>query len=162
MAKRDLSSIGKLGVLYGGTTAERAVSLDSGVAIIAACQTLGLDVHGIDVQENVIESIKAANIDTALIALHGGIGEDGRLQALLDFMGIAYTGSGIQASVLAMNKLLSKQLWQSVGIATSPFEIIDAKTDFEHVAKLLGNVMVKPAHEGSSIGMAIATNARLL
>lgn len=159
MARRDLSNIGKLGVLYGGTTAEREVSLDSGRAIIAACETLNLDVQGIDLQDNVIESIQSANIDTAFIALHGGVGEDGRLQALLDFMGIAYAGSRVQASVLAMNKLLSKQLWQSVGIATSPFEVISKESDFGKIIHSLGQVMVKPAHEGSSIGMAIAKNA---
>jgi len=159
MTKRDLSSFGKVGVLFGGTTAEREVSLDSGRAIIAACEQLNLDVQGIDLQDNVIQNLQDANIDTAFIALHGGIGEDGRLQVLLDFMNIAYTGSGVQASVLAMNKLLSKQLWQSVGVATSPFEIMTKNSDFENIIDTLGSVMVKPAHEGSSIGMAIAKNA---
>ena len=162
MTIRDLSSIGKVGVLFGGTTAEREVSLDSGRAIIAACEKLNLDVQGIDLQDNVIQNLQSANIDTAFIALHGGIGEDGRLQVLLDFMNIAYTGSGVQASVLAMNKLLSKQLWQSVGVATSPFEILTKSSNFKSIIDSLGSVMVKPAHEGSSIGMAIANNAEEL
>ena len=159
MAIRDLSKIGRLGVLYGGTTAERDVSLDSGAAIIDACKTLGLDVCPIDLQDNVIEHITDANINTAFIALHGGIGENGRLQVLLDFMGIPYTGSGMQASVLAMNKLLSKQLWQSLDITTSAFEVMKSDSNFDELISSLGKVMVKPANEGSSIGMTIANNS---
>lgn len=159
MKKHDLNSIGKLGVLYGGVTAERSVSLESGAAIVDACKQLGVNVQAIDLKDNVIENIKASGIDTAFIALHGGIGEDGRLQALLDFMHIPYTGSGMQASVLAMNKLLSKQLWQSMDLSTSPFEVITQDSDFTKIIEQLGKVMVKPAHEGSSIGMAIASNA---
>lgn len=159
MKSNGLTNIGKLGVLYGGVTAEREVSLESGKAIVSACEQLGLDVVAIDLQENIIENIQSAKINTAFIALHGGIGEDGRLQALLDFMGIAYTGSDMQASSLAMNKLLSKQIWQSIGINTSPFEVINPDSDFANIIDQLGKVMVKPAHEGSSIGMAIASNA---
>lgn len=162
MKNSSLANIGKLGVLYGGVTAERDVSLESGKAIFSACEQLGLDVVAIDLQEDVIESIKNAGINTAFIALHGGIGEDGRLQTLLDFMGIAYTGSGMQASSLAMNKLMSKQIWQSIGVNTSPFEVINPDSDFTHIIDQLGKVMVKPAHEGSSIGMAIASNAEEL
>jgi D-alanine-D-alanine ligase len=95
----------------------------------------------------------------AFIALHGGIGEDGRLQALLNIMGIPYTGSDTQSSSLAMNKMLSKQLWLGIALPTSPFVRLNADTRFEKVIESLGAVMVKPAHEGSSIGMSLAHNA---
>ncbi len=156
----DFAPYGRIGVLYGGVSAEREVSLDSGRAIIAACQRLGIDVVDIEIKNEVIDTIKAANIDTAFIALHGGIGEDGRLQSLLDFMGIHYTGSGVQASVAAMNKLMAKQMWLGMGLSTPRFAVLNNEMDVDAVlASLGGSAMVKPAHEGSSIGMGIVRNA---
>lgn len=157
------SKIGRVGVLFGGLSAERDVSLDSGQAVFDALIRLGIDAIAIDLQESVVEQITQADIDAAFIVLHGGIGEDGRLQALLEIMKIPYTGSDTQSSALAMNKLLSKQLWQGVGVATSPFVVLDETTDFEHAIDALGgSAMVKPAHEGSSIGMGFAYNAEEL
>ena len=159
MMSVDVSTIGRVGVLYGGTSAERAVSLDSGQAMFTALKNAGVNAVAIDVQDNIIEQITAANIDFAFIALHGGIGEDGRLQSLLDFMHIPYSGSGVQASVVAMNKCLSKQIWQGIQLPTSPFAVLDQNTDFAKTLEQLGgSVIVKPAHEGSSIGMALAHN----
>ena len=159
----DFSIIGRVGVLFGGLSAERDVSLDSGQAVFDALILLGVDAVAIDVQENVIEQITQANINAAFIVLHGGIGEDGRLQALLDIMKIPYTGSDTQSSALAMNKLLSKQLWQGVGVSTSPFVVLDETTDFvKAIGELGGSAMVKPAHEGSSIGMGFAHSAKEL
>jgi D-alanine-D-alanine ligase len=153
----DFSTLGRVGVLFGGLSAERDVSLDSGHAVFEALLTLGVDAIAIDLQDSVVDQITQANIDAAFIVLHGGIGEDGRLQALLDIMNISYTGSDTQSSALAMNKLLSKQLWQGVGVSTSPFLVLDESTDFaEAIAQLCGSAMVKPAHEGSSIGMGFA------
>lgn len=157
MSTVDFSTLGRVGVLFGGLSAERDVSLDSGNAVFEALLTLGVDAVAIDLQDNVVDQITQANIDAAFIVLHGGIGEDGRLQALLDIMNIPYTGSDTQSSALAMNKLLSKQLWKGIGVSTSPFIVLDASTDFvDAIAQLGGSAMVKPAHEGSSIGMGFA------
>jgi D-alanine-D-alanine ligase len=163
MSTVDFSTIGRVGVLFGGLSAERDVSLDSGQAVFEALVTLGVDAVAIDLQENVVDQIMQANIDAAFIVLHGGIGEDGRLQALLAIMDIPYTGSDTQSSALAMNKLLSKQLWQGVGVTTSPFVVLDETTDFVGaIAQLNGSAMVKPAHEGSSIGMGFAHSSEEL
>jgi D-alanine-D-alanine ligase len=163
MNTSDFSIIGRVGVLFGGLSAERDVSLDSGQAVFDALISLGVDAVAIDVQDNVVEQIAQANINAAFIVLHGGIGEDGRLQALLDIMKIPYTGSDTQSSALAMNKLLSKQLWQGVGVSTSPFVVLDETTDFvKAIDELGGSAMVKPAHEGSSIGMGFAYSAEEL
>jgi D-alanine-D-alanine ligase len=157
MAAIDVNKYGRLGILYGGVSAEREISLESGRAILDACERLGFHAIGIDVKENVIDSIQKANLDTAFIALHGGIGEDGRLQSLLNFMGISYTGSDVQSSVLAMNKLVSKQMWLGMGLPTPEFSVLDGSLSAKEIFSQLGNrVMVKPAHEGSSIGMGIA------
>lgn len=163
MNKIDFSEVGRVGVLFGGLSAEREVSLESGQAVVQALNNLGVETIAIDVQENVVEQIIEANIAVAFIALHGGMGEDGRLQALLDIMRIPYTGSDTQSSALAMNKMLSKQVWQGIQLATSPFAILNEKTDFvETIAWLGGSAMVKPAHEGSSIGMGFAYSAEEL
>ncbi len=163
MKNFNFKKYGRIGVLYGGVSAEREVSLDSGRAVIDAFRRLGVDVVDIEVNGEVIEEIKSANIDTAFIVLHGGIGEDGRLQALLNFMGIRYTGSNVQSSVVAMNKLMSKQMWLGMGLATPRFSILDKKMDANKLLQELGGkAMVKPAHEGSSIGMTIVSSAKEL
>lgn len=163
MQKFDFKPYGRIGVLYGGVSAEREVSLSSGRAVIDACRTLGIDVVDVEINDDVIDCIKKANIDTAFIALHGGIGEDGRLQSLLDFMGIRYTGSGVQSSVVAMNKLMSKQMWLGMGLPTPKFSIIDKSIDSDELlASLGGSAIIKPAHEGSSIGMTIVKNSNEL
>ena len=160
MKSFDFTKYGRIGVLYGGVSAERAVSLESGRAVMTACRNLGIDVIDVEINHDVINTVQQANIDTAFIALHGGIGEDGRLQSLLDFMGIRYTGSDFQSSVVAMNKLMSKQMWQGMGLPTPRFSVLDNQMDAEKLLHSLGgSAMVKPAHEGSSIGMAIAKNA---
>jgi D-alanine-D-alanine ligase len=156
----DFKGYGRVGVLYGGVSAEREISLSSGRAVIAACRRLGVDVVDIEINSDVISTIEAANINTAFIALHGGIGEDGRLQSLLDFMNIAYTGSGVQSSVVAMNKLMAKQIWLGMGLATPRFSILDNTTNAERLLDSLGGrAIIKPAHEGSSIGMTIVNSA---
>lgn len=156
----DFTQYGRIGVLYGGVSAEREVSLESGQAILTACRNLGIDVVDIELNDNVIATINCADIDTAFIALHGGIGEDGRLQSLLDFMGIRYTGSGVQSSVVAMNKLMSKQMWVGMGLSTPEFAVLADDMDAAQLLETLGgSAMVKPAHEGSSIGMTIANTS---
>lgn len=160
MEKIDLSSFGRVGVLYGGASAERNISIESGEAVIASCRRLGIDAVPILLDsDRVIETIQAAKINTAFIALHGGIGEDGRLQSLLDFMDICYTGSGVQASVMAMNKLISKKIWLGMNLNTPNFVVLEPNFNADQVLNQLGSeVIVKPTHEGSSLGMTVATN----
>lgn len=160
------AQIGRVGVLYGGLSAEREISLQSGGAVISALQEAGVEVVAIDVSENVIADIQAAQIDRAFIMLHGPGGEDGKMQALLEFLHIPYTGSDVQSSALAMDKLRTKQLWRGVdingkqGLSTPDFAVLNSDSDFAAVlARLGGEVMVKPANEGSSIGMSRVKSA---
>jgi D-alanine-D-alanine ligase len=153
--------LGRVGVLFGGLSAEREISLQSGAAVIAALVEAGVEHVAIDVGDNIIADIKAANIDRAFLILHGPGGEDGRMQALLEFLNIPYTGSDVASSALAMDKLRTKQLWRGVdingrqGLPTPEFAVLTQGSDFAKVlANLGGEVMVKPANEGSSIGMS--------
>lgn len=155
--------LGRVGVLLGGTSSEREISLQSGAAVVAALEAAGIEHIAIDVGVNAIADIQAAKIDRAFLALHGAGGEDGRIQAVLEYLRIPFTGSGVQASALAMDKLRTKQLWRGVNLSTPDFAILNATNDWEKVlADLGGEVMVKPAHEGSSIGMARVKTAQEL
>lgn len=148
----------RVGVLYGGNSAERAISLRSGQAILAALQSRGVNAKGIDVQVDATLSSQLEGIDVAFIALHGRGGEDGLLQAVLTVMGIPYTGSAVLASALGMDKLRTKQLWLGCGLPTPDFRVVDrAEGLADAFAALPGPVMVKPPHEGSSIGMTKVT-----
>lgn len=150
-----LQALGRIGVLFGGISAEREVSLQSGAAVVRALQALGADVSAIDVQQDAIAQIQAAALDCVFIALHGKMGEDGRVQALLEFMGLPYTGSGVQASSIAMDKWRSKQIFSASGLPTPDYQPLTEATDLAAVIASLGaDLMVKPAHEGSSIGMS--------
>lgn len=158
--------LGRVGVLFGGLSAEREISLQSGHAVVAALAEAGVDHVAIDVSENVIADIQAAKIDRAFLALHGPGGEDGRIQALLEFLKIPYTGSDVQSSALAMDKLRTKQLWRGVdvngkqGLSTPEFAVLTQSSHFAQIlASLGGEVMVKPANEGSSIGMSRVNSA---
>ncbi len=152
--------LGRVGVLFGGQSAEREISLQSGTAVINALKEAGIDPVVIDVGENAISDMQAAKLDRAFIALHGPGGEDGRIQAVLEYLKIPYTGSDVQSSALAMDKLRSKQLWRGVGLPTPDFAVLQAHTDWAAVLDNLGGeVMVKPAHEGSSIGMSRVQSA---
>ena len=148
--KKDL----RIGVLLGGTSAEREVSLMSGAAVSVALRELGYDVVDIDVGQDLCQRIAQERIGLAFIALHGGTGEDGSVQGLLEVMGIPYTGSGGLASAGAMDKLISKTLFESAGLKVPEFEVISS-TD-EKVNMTLP-VVVKPSREGSSIGVFIVT-----
>ena len=147
--------LGRVGVLLGGQSSEREVSLQSGGAVVAAMVEAGVEYVAIDVGANAIADIQAAKIDRAFIMLHGVGGEDGRMQAVLEYLNIPFTGSGVQASALAMDKLRTKQLWRGVGLSTPDFAVLNATSNWEKIlSDLGGEVMVKPANEGSSIGMA--------
>ncbi|WP_076418499.1 D-alanine--D-alanine ligase [Colwellia sp. UCD-KL20] len=157
----------KIAVLYGGNSAERDVSLKSGKAIFNALNTTGYNVELIDTKDFCLSDLVKKNIDRAFIALHGRGGEDGCLQGALEYMNIAYTGSGVLGSALSMDKIRSKQVFQAVGIPTAPFCIAEKniyqKANAQTIMAELGHkVMVKPANEGSSIGMAMAVNAEEL
>ena len=149
------ADFGRVAVLFGGKSAEREVSLNSGNAVLAALQNAGVDAFGIDVGDDFISRITQEKIDRAFIILHGRGGEDGSMQGLLECLGIPYTGSGILASALAMDKLRTKQVWHSLGIPTPRHAVLATEADCICAAKELSfPLIVKPAHEGSSIGMA--------
>ncbi len=152
---RDPQTFGRVAVLYGGKSAEREVSLKSGAAVLAALQSAGVDAFGIDVDDRLLARLSSERIDRAFIVLHGRGGEDGSMQGLLECAGIPYTGSGILASALAMDKLRTKQVWQSLGLPTPRHAVLASEADCRAAAESLGfPLIVKPAHEGSSIGMA--------
>ncbi|MBY0340564.1 MAG: D-alanine--D-alanine ligase [Rhodocyclaceae bacterium] len=146
---------GKVAVLFGGTSAEREVSLKSGRAVLAALQGAGVDAHAFDPAERPLEDLKRNEFKRAFIALHGRGGEDGSVQGALDLLGIPYTGSDILASALAMDKWRTKLVWQAAGLPVADYVILDADSDFAAVEQQLGlPIFVKPANEGSSIGIS--------
>lgn len=150
-----------IAVLLGGTSPERDVSLDSGRAVSAALASLGYCVRDVDTAaSDWLEQLQGVSF--AFNALHGPGGEDGTVQGALQLLGIPCTGSGVLGSALAMDKQRSKQLWQGIGLSTAGFEILHADTDWQDVIDRLGKVFVKPACEGSSIGMAPADNSESL
>ncbi|MDH5408699.1 MAG: D-alanine--D-alanine ligase [Gammaproteobacteria bacterium] len=160
----DPQSFGKVAVLMGGWSAEREVSLKSGAAVLKALQSRGVDAHGIDVQrDTVLSELQKGNYNIAFNILHGPGGEDGVMQGALEVLGLAYTGSKVLASSLSMDKLRSKQLLEAIGLPTPNYMVLEEDTDFEYVAATLGlPMMVKPAREGSSIGMSKVEDASQL
>ncbi|CAH0648930.1 MULTISPECIES: D-alanine--D-alanine ligase [Pseudomonas] len=159
----DVKAFGRVAVLYGGKSAEREVSLKSGAAVIDALTSAGVDVVAIDVGDDLLDRLQNEKIDRAFIILHGRGGEDGSMQGLLECLGIPYTGSGILASALAMDKLRTKQVWQSLGIPTPRHAVLASESDCLQASTELGfPLIVKPAHEGSSIGMAKVNSAEEL
>lgn len=158
-----LEQLGRVGVLFGGTSAEREVSLRSGAAVCKALKSVGVNVIELDLGDDAVDQIRAAKLDCAFIALHGVGGEDGRMQALLEFLHIPYTGSGVESSAIAMDKLRTKQIWRGMGLSTPDFATLSKDCDWAKTLADLGHeVMVKPAHEGSSIGMSrVATASEL-
>ena len=155
---------GKVAVLFGGTSAEREVSLKSGQAVLNALQSVGVDAIAFDPKDQPLWQLKDLNIERVFIALHGRGGEDGTIQGALEFMGIPYTGSDVLGSALAMDKVRCKHLFKAMGLSTSPYTVVDSRYEFDSQAIIneFGKVMVKPSHEGSSIGMAEASSAEQL
>ncbi|WP_229008538.1 D-alanine--D-alanine ligase [Methylophilus sp. Leaf408] len=144
---------GKVAVLFGGRSGEREVSLKSGSAVLAALQRQGVDAHAFDPATQELSALKG--YDRAFIALHGRFGEDGTIQGALELMDIPYTGSGVMASALGMDKWRTKLLWTAAGVVTPDFVLMDESTTTEEVVATLGlPVFVKPANEGSSIGVS--------
>ena len=144
-----------IAVLMGGSSAEREISLKSGMAIIEALTDRVSNVFSVDpIKPGWISQL--SRVDFVFIALHGSFGEDGRVQGLLELKNIPYSGTGVLGSALGMDKLRAKQLWKGIGISTPEFYQIDKTTDFKRIIDTLGPVFVKPISEGSSLGMFVA------
>jgi D-alanine-D-alanine ligase len=158
------AQFGKVAVLLGGNSAEREVSLKSGQAILNALQSHGVDAIAFDPKERSLWELKDLNVERVFIALHGRGGEDGTVQGALEFMNLPYTGSNVLGSALAMDKIRCKHLFKSADLSTAPYAVVDAKKGFDatRIMNEFKKVMVKPSHEGSSIGMAQANNAKEL
>lgn len=147
-------NFGKVAVLLGGKSAEREVSLKSGSMVLAALRKKGVDAHAFDPKERDLLDLAKERFARVFIALHGRFGEDGTVQGVLEWLGIPYTGSGVLASALAMDKVRTKRLWAAERLPTAPYEVLGKETNLKAVAKRLGTpLFVKPASEGSSVGM---------
>lgn len=154
---KDASQFGKVAVICGGSSNERSVSLDSGAAVLKALQNKGVNATHFDPKDQDITELR--KFDRVFNVLHGRGGEDGLLQGVLQWFNIPQTGSGILASALGMDKVRTKQLWQGCGLSTAPFSLLTADTDWQQVVNMLGlPLIIKPVHEGSSIGMTKVNN----
>lgn len=155
----NTSVFGRVAVLFGGASAERDVSLKSGHAVLDALKNAGVDAFGIDVGTDFLQKINSAQFDRAFIMLHGRGGEDGTIQGVLEYAGIPYTGSGVLASALAMNKLRTKQIWHGLGLLTPQHAVPTSAIECSRIAETLGfPLVVKPVNEGSSIGISKVNN----
>ena len=151
---RGAEKFGKVVVLMGGQSAEREISLSSGQAVLDALIRKGVDAHGLDAESDVLLQLDKGGYDRAFIALHGRGGEDGVIQGVLEVLGMPYTGSGVQGSALGMDKYRCKLLWRGLGLPTADFVLIRDEAGLDAAAELGFPLMIKPVHEGSSIGMA--------
>ena len=152
---KDAASFGRVALLLGGDSAEREVSLDTGKAVLDALQSRGVDAHAWDPAERNIAELASAGFDRAWIALHGTRGEDGALQGCLEWLGIPYTGSGVMASALAMDKVRAKHLFRAAGIPTPEYAAVQTHAEASVAAEQLGfPLFIKPACQGSSVGMS--------
>ncbi|WP_426173390.1 D-alanine--D-alanine ligase [Massilia sp. TWR1-2-2] len=154
----DATALGKVGVLFGGRSAERDVSIMSGTGVLAALKSRGVDAHAFDPAERGIAELAAEKFDRVFIALHGRFGEDGSLQGALEQLGIPYTGSGVMACAIGMDKIYTKMIWLMKGLPTPKYASLDDATDLAQVVAELGlPLIVKPPHEGSTIGITKVT-----
>jgi D-alanine-D-alanine ligase len=157
-AIESAKKFGKVAVMLGGTSAERPVSLNSGAAVLAALTRQGIDAHAFDPANRNLGDLITGEFDRVFISLHGRYGEDGCMQGALELLHIPYTGSGVMASAIGMDKWRTKLLWRAAGLPTADWDILTATSDFAAVEKRLGlPIFVKPAREGSSIGMSKVT-----
>lgn len=154
MSAYDPKSFGKVGVLFGGRSAEREVSIMSGTGVLNALRARGVDAHPFDPGTQSLAQLEAARFDRAFIALHGRFGEDGTIQGVLETLRIPYTGSGVQASALAIDKIAAKRIWEYEELPTPAWRPVHADTDWKRVVAELGDeLIVKPAREGSTLGI---------
>jgi D-alanine-D-alanine ligase len=155
-----VDKFGKVAVLMGGRSAEREISLMSGRNVLEALVRSGIDAHAFDPAERPVFELKAEGYDRVFIALHGRYGEDGTVQGALELMGLPYTGSGVMASALSMDKVRTKLVWIASGLPTPRHQVVSAGSDWRTVAADLGlPLIVKPAHEGSTLGLSKVSRA---
>ena len=155
-----MTEFGKVAVLMGGPSSEREISFLSGNAVLKALVEKGVNAHAFDPRERPLFELKREGFDRVFIALHGRFGEDGTVQGALETLGIPYTGSGVMASALAMDKWRTKLVWLASGIPTPAYRMVDARTDWARVVAELGlPLIVKPVREGSTIGLTKVTGA---
>ena len=151
----DPNRFGKVGVLMGGLSAEHDISLMSGNGVLTALRSRGIDAHAFDPSVRPLGELADEGFDRVFIALHGRFGEDGAIQGALELMGIPYTGSGVMASAIAMDKVFTKRIWNSQHLPTPRHVVLDASSDLRQVPDILGlPLIVKPPHEGSTIGIS--------
>ena len=153
------ASLGKVAVLFGGTSAERDVSMMSGTGVLKALQDAGVNAFAFDPAQRPLHELKAEGVDRCFIALHGRGGEDGTLQGALELLGIPYTGSGVMASSIAMDKIMTKRIWRFEGLPTPDWRMVSSAEECAQALAVLGAPMiVKPSREGSSIGLTKVTD----
>jgi D-alanine-D-alanine ligase len=158
----EAADFGKVAVLMGGWSAERQVSLDSGAAVLAGLRKKAVDAHGVDVGRDICQVLGAGNYDRAFIVMHGRGGEDGVIQGILETLQIPYTGSGVLGSALGMDKVRCKRLWSGMGLPTPEYLLIRDEDSLDMAGALGFPLVVKPVHEGSSIGISKAVDAESL
>ena len=157
------TKFGTVGLLSGGVSSEREISLMTGAAVLKSLRSLAIDVIAVDVQQDIVQTLSQYELDRVFIALHGPGGEDGTLQGALEYLGIPYTGSGVMASALAMDKLRCKQIWKGMGLPTADFATLEEDSDWDAIIEVLGgSLIVKPSCEGSSIGMSLVESPQQL
>ncbi|MGN1057245.1 MAG: D-alanine--D-alanine ligase [Comamonas sp.] len=160
MTNIDVQALGKVAVLMGGRSSEREVSLMSGQGVLAALQSQGVNAHAFDPAERDLGTLKSEGFDRCFIALHGRHGEDGTVQGALELLGIPYTGSGVMASSMAMDKIMTKRIWRFEGLPTPDWRMVASAAQTEQAFAALGAPMiVKPARDGSSMGLTKVTDA---
>jgi D-alanine-D-alanine ligase len=160
LSQINVAALGKVGVLLGGKSGERDISLMSGKGVLDALISKGVNAHAFDPGQQAITELAAQKFDRVFIALHGRYGEDGTMQGLLEQMNLPYTGSGVLASALAIDKQATKRLWSSFDLATPRFAMLSAQSDWQKIIQDLGlPIIVKPAREGSSLGLSKVTKA---
>ncbi|MBI1396473.1 MAG: D-alanine--D-alanine ligase [Betaproteobacteria bacterium] len=158
-----MREFGKVAVLFGGRSAEREISMLSGTNVLASLMGSGVDAHAFDPAEREIFDLRREGFDRVFIALHGRYGEDGTVQGALELMDMPYTGSGVMASALCMDKVRTKMVWSACGIPTPRWEVLTERSDWNGVATRLGlPLIVKPAREGSTLGLTKVTRASQL
>lgn len=157
-----LAKLGHVVVLKGGLSSEREVSLVSGNAVSESLRRMGVNLTEIDVDAEVVTRLQEAKPDLVVNMLHGKGGEDGSMQGLLEIMRIPYTGSGVLASALAMDKVKTKQVWSQLGLNTAEFYLLNDDSDWQSIINSLGKVVVKPVNDGSSLGVAIVDDVNSL
>ncbi|MFZ6849154.1 D-alanine--D-alanine ligase [Undibacterium sp. RuRC25W] len=154
MSELNIKSLGKVGVLFGGRSAEHDISVMSGTGVLAALKARGVDAHPFDPSQRNVAELAAEKFDRVFIALHGRYGEDGTLQGVLEQLNIPYTGSGVMASAIAMDKIFTKRIWQTHGLSTPKYAVLTPETSLREVPDELGlPLIIKPPHEGSTIGI---------